>query len=1849
MDLFVRLLLFISVVIEARLAIAVDPGLDTFRLSRVTDLQRDKLSLGISRSNSAVAGSRKLQQDSCPYSTEAEYASNCGAFAINAIALDSAGCETSCAQWTDQPSSCCSYLDQYDNDCLSYYLENEGKSFVPLFDACDRTPSSYQLCVVDVPDDTYCDVIQYPIADAATSAEFETAQYEALTLLDLLSEAPLKSVSSPTCIDALERTVCGRRLDKMSTLSVWEEDVQLSFPLCRSVCEEVMNECEDLLDYLMDDMDTLNMVLQLIVPPNSSFSGYEAYGDFEAICEDHYTALDEEPASCFDSFYGDDKLLGATFVSVAMDLYEDPALEPTSDMIEMMATMLDVDPNAVIMHPQGMQTSLLTFVVLETDTNAVSGASVLSALGSATSTEIRSFITAVIDSGYQVTSDKFNTLSADVIFASDLPSVEQEVLDGIYTLCNGEDWDNVHGWSERDYCAREGVVCDFHCDSHVCDNWYVLPSRVLEVNLPNRNIVCEEIPYLHDLTSLRALDLGGNSLTKFSTTDTFPHTLQELSLYEAGLSGSTPSYMSHLNDLTHLNFGTKPRPPDVWGHYLSSSVIPDNANSLSGEMDWLTSLVDLEYLNLDYNNLDQEFPTTICDKTDLQHLSLVGTGIYGSLPSCVADSDRLEELFLENNNFEGTIPGSLGTLPSLRQLSLFNNAFSGTLPESTFCELEPLVDIGIFQNQFSGGLPDCIDGLASLEVLLAHEAALSGTVPAGLGSLYNLKALMLQFNNFEGELPECEMSNMFSLSLLNLQGNQLEGDFPLFLRGQMSSATAWVFADNLFSGTLPASSKLGCTSDECFPTLRILRFGNNEFTGSIPSDWSYFTNLSVLSLQNNGLTSLPSSLWCNFAVEDLDLSSNKLSGTLPECLSEQANLRQIDLSFNQFSGSMPPAWGDLSDLASMVVASNQIEGCIPVAFKGLTSLNVLDLSGNRLSCNINAALQAIRDLPHLSVLDLSSNEFFGTVGSSTFPIELVNAFPLLSQIALSNNAIEGTLVTSLASLPALHSLMARNTSISGEIDDAFSSLRLLLVGNNTGMVSPDGTLPSFVTTAGGYELDDSLAFSCPQLEGSSDGIIDIDPHYYNFTLCKCEPGYYGTPSVSCEECDNDGVCEGGMDAIMIKRKAEAVMEDGSLNECDRMHTCLTSRQAVTSVIKINQYIFDAVGARENTERILVEYRYLVDANSGWQLAEQAADGPAYNIELTHTRVGVFLVEARIDGDQLDASPFYVEVLERTDCASGFKPNSVGQCVEKGNDDNDDVEYTIFAVCLTLVVVAILATALRKNTRLSHDMLQKLLPSLSVSVCAMITETTTLVLCVAVRTEMNNNEDLENYRTTFSLFVVLAFLAGVFPILLRGVCLVKTLQGQMGVPPPGRPKGNPLREKMVEINLRLFTIYFGFLAIILEDLPLITMMGYYIHVKHQDDTIFVAALVFLTAELGFRAGRLESVFELWGQLAATEAQIVAAKKAEKQNSSVRKAWNLHGPPGGGGGGGDGGGGKAPAGDAGGGPATTPGKGTMSGSKPFSNGNVGANEANPNASDNGGSPVSTGAGSPMRKNSKGKELLRRTSDVLKRDGRKILTSGSALWRDSPVSPMASNEWESEKESRTPSRGVSSAGRNPMLSDKISLTPREDPDVVGPLHTQHGGHGEGDVSGSTASLSSSGGEGGRDSRRHLGRSNGSNMSMSNISTGSGRFPDSASVPMDAGWTPESRDVNPTPQPAALRIDSPRGSAGRLLGDQPPSASSSPAGRPPHDPSLGKAGNGGGDSYNYVALHSQGSSSPSHVSTRTDLTKLASELGSRRSDTGSLSGTLPESQFEGQLSRVPVAEGGGDNGQDSGFVVLI
>ncbi|KAK3160362.1 hypothetical protein QOZ80_1BG0058520 [Eleusine coracana subsp. coracana] len=268
-------------------------------------------------------------------------------------------------------------------------------------------------------------------------------------------------------------------------------------------------------------------------------------------------------------------------------------------------------------------------------------------------------------------------------------------------------------------------------------------------------------------------------------------------------------------------------------------------------------------------------------------LSLPSYQLTGVLSPAIGNLTSLRTLNLSKNSFSGDIPASLGRLHHLHVLDLSRNSFSGEVPTNlTSCINLTILNLNF--NQLHGCVSSEIgDKLAGLRFLGLAKNNLTGTIPASLGNLSSLIILQLGFNQLEGIIPPI-FGVMRGIQFLDLAFNNLSGE-PLLSLYNLTSLRELELQGNMLQGSIPAD--IGSR----FPSMQVIGFFSNQFTGPIPASFFNLTALQLIDLSENS------------QLEHLGLYRNAaFTGQLPSTISNlSTNLQFLRFDATGISGRIP--------------------------------------------------------------------------------------------------------------------------------------------------------------------------------------------------------------------------------------------------------------------------------------------------------------------------------------------------------------------------------------------------------------------------------------------------------------------------------------------------------------------------------------------------------------------------------------------------------------------------------------------------------------------------------------------------------------------------------------------------------------------------------------------------------------------------------------------------------------------------------------------------------------------------------------------------------------------------------
>ncbi|XP_062009201.1 receptor-like protein 7 [Rosa rugosa] len=458
---------------------------------------------------------------------------------------------------------------------------------------------------------------------------------------------------------------------------------------------------------------------------------------------------------------------------------------------------------------------------------------------------------------------------------------------------------------------------------------------------------------LFELRNLEYIDLESNNLSGYVEFDQFSK-LEKLRVL-----------CLSLNKLSvQIKTGYTAIPPKLQVLGMSSCNLTEFPEFLK----YTRELVDLDLAD---NNLHGQIPKWMWNSASetLSNLNLSHNHLTGFEENpVIIPWPRLESLELDSNMLRGSLPIPR---PSMYVYSASNNEYEGEIP-ATFCNAGMLTVLDLSSNNLNGTIPQCFENLTYLYILKLQNNSFHGDIPRiGSNICFYLEAIDLSYNQLQGKLPR-SIANCPELMFLNLGNNQISDTFPSWL-GTLQQLKVLILGFNAFHGIIgkPASSHE-------FPELSIVDLSSNDFSGMLPSD--YLENWNAMkSVDENeqiyvnspydGMSEGVSYSYdyqitvfskgvelkyfkTPYLLRLIDLSSNRFEGEIPGVIGNLRGLHVLNLSNNTLTGPIPSSLGNLTALESLDLSQNQFSGKLPGDLAQLTFLSYFNVSHNRLSGSI---------------------------------------------------------------------------------------------------------------------------------------------------------------------------------------------------------------------------------------------------------------------------------------------------------------------------------------------------------------------------------------------------------------------------------------------------------------------------------------------------------------------------------------------------------------------------------------------------------------------------------------------------------------------------------------------------------------------------------------------------------------------------------------------------------------------------------------------------------------------------------------------------------------------------------
>ncbi|XP_023885694.2 putative receptor like protein 25 [Quercus suber] len=238
---------------------------------------------------------------------------------------------------------------------------------------------------------------------------------------------------------------------------------------------------------------------------------------------------------------------------------------------------------------------------------------------------------------------------------------------------------------------------------------------------------------------------------------------------------------------------------------------------------------------------------------------------------------------------------------------------------------------------------------AMLEILDLGHNQINDTFPFWLGTLPELKILILRYNKFHGAIESPNFKSTFpKLHIIDLSFNGLVGNLPSEYFNSFNSMKitdaeqlAYLQADISFDTKIADAEQLAYLQADISFHMGL----TNKLSAflSFPMKAREHYDYSII-VKNKGLRTEYPKIIAVLAL--LDFSGNRFEGEVPESIGTLKGLLALDLSNNLLSGHIPSAMGNLTQLESLDLSLNKLSGKIPQQLAQLTFLSFFNVSYN---------------------------------------------------------------------------------------------------------------------------------------------------------------------------------------------------------------------------------------------------------------------------------------------------------------------------------------------------------------------------------------------------------------------------------------------------------------------------------------------------------------------------------------------------------------------------------------------------------------------------------------------------------------------------------------------------------------------------------------------------------------------------------------------------------------------------------------------------------------------------------------------------------------------------------------
>ncbi|XP_052291726.1 receptor-like protein 9DC3 [Citrus sinensis] len=449
--------------------------------------------------------------------------------------------------------------------------------------------------------------------------------------------------------------------------------------------------------------------------------------------------------------------------------------------------------------------------------------------------------------------------------------------------------------------------------------------------------------------------------------------MTDLDMGDTAMEGNFPDDIFRFPNLQILNLKLNSQltgylPKSNWISSLRKLDL--SLSNFLGEIPYsIGNLFFLKVLHIGFCNFTGSIPTSIGNLTRATEIVFASNHFTGQLPYHLNGPidpfqwpNSLQDVRLEENEIRGTIPNSIFQLVNLTILDLSSNDLVAQ-SDLTSSQSYKSFNFLIFQITAYSHLPLLPISLSNIPYLalrfcVSLIAILEGHIHNTFANASHLRSLDLYSNKLEGPLPR-SLAKYIKLEVVNVENNMISDSFPCWM-GSLSELKILVLRSNQFD--CPP-----CNSNITFPfqALRIIDLSHTEFTGFLPR--RIFPSMEAMkNVDEQGRLEYMGRAFCDESItvamkghdfqlqnifvmfRAMDFSSNRFHGEISEVLGNFKSLKVLNLSHNSLTGNIPVSFENMTALESLDLSFNKLDGRIPEQLLSVTALALLNLSYNRL-------------------------------------------------------------------------------------------------------------------------------------------------------------------------------------------------------------------------------------------------------------------------------------------------------------------------------------------------------------------------------------------------------------------------------------------------------------------------------------------------------------------------------------------------------------------------------------------------------------------------------------------------------------------------------------------------------------------------------------------------------------------------------------------------------------------------------------------------------------------------------------------------------------------------------------